>query len=195
MWDRWKEINRLFVDCGYLRGSRLHLPTNLTDITRAHLLADENGPEMAAAAKKMAVAYRTAVAASNDGTEASKLTVQLCRAEIEAAYKEGAINAAALLTYIPARLAAELVTIEDLRKFKVTMRSYVLCLKYPANDGIYSSTEIQATSTQTFELQMLMSGFEEARVTVLETRDGYVRANVEPIRTEHVEITDDIDFD
>lgn len=193
--QRYDKIDRLFNDASFLRGHRLTLPQLLTDAARAHLTADDSAPEQARLIKDVSDAFRRAIRAIYDGDDDAKRIADLCRVQIECMYKDGEVSAAALLAYAPARLAAELVTVEDLKQFKVRTRSAILCLKAPMTNGVYSINELQACDTHKHDLTFLMYGFEYATVTIIETFDDYVRANIEPITTAASDdIDDDIEF-
>jgi len=117
----------------------------------------------------------------------------LAKAEIEALYAEGAISPAALIAYAPARLAAELISLEDLKTFKIRTRSAVLHLNSPMKSGTYSCSELYS-STDKENLAYLVAGFEDCTVTVLEKFATYVRANVEPITSVNESVNEDIEF-
>lgn len=182
LYRRWELLNGIYKAFGILEGSRAVIPENMRNTARAitmdSQIAISNTRELA---QEYRIAMRASAGASSDDRYAARDGVALARANVRLALSQGSITPASLLGYGPHRLAAELLTAEELGEIVDTVDTLKVCLVGTewTNCTLKASELKLIPSTESFTISKLAQiGDREVRLNVVRVNRGSVTAIV-----------------
>jgi hypothetical protein len=185
MAERIQIIDRIFKESGFLRGHRLGIPEAMKGVAKAVVTELENSSEqmhwVATKAKEFRTLMREMAALEDDDAKRPlREELNKVRREMELAYFKGQVAGATLLAYAPPRIAAEIVSAEDIAALNAQCTEGFVGIS-AAEEGTFNVEAVKPIDSDLTEWNALTAGATEVTVTILEEKGGWAKCH---IRTE-----------
>lgn len=186
--------NAVYEEAGFLRGHRSDL-TILKDIAKVDLLDNPNAPVEVALVKRISSDLRKLTRmiaeAGESAKEEWKLELREKSLQLRKAYYDGEVSASALIAYGPARTVAQMLTLADVERYRMSLKERVVVLKGVVAAGIYKPTELEPVHSDAQDWAFLVNGVDEVTVSATqETETGHTKALVTVVSRKPLEVED-----
>lgn len=175
-------IDRIFKESGFLRGHRLGIPEAMKGVAKATVTELEDGSEQMHWVSAKAKEFRTlmremANLQDDDAKRPLREELNKVRREMELAYRKGRVAGATLLAYAPPRIAAEIVSAEDIAALNAQCTEGFVGIS-AAEEGTFPVEAVKPIDSDLPEWNALTAGATEVTVTILEEKGGWAKCHV-----------------